>query len=70
MTTEIIHEEIVYLPIEVYSEQLLHWYDETKDDTIIISNTDFIMGPTDHELTYTMDDIKRLNVKDFIIMHK
>jgi hypothetical protein len=63
----IYHKGIVYLPMEVATEPIMFWYDKTKDSVEIYSDEDFIFGHPTEELTYTMEEIKEMNVSDFII---
>jgi hypothetical protein len=63
---KIYHKEPVYLDTDVFDKPLLYWYDAKIPSTEIYSEVDFIIG-SKNKLTYTMEDLKRLNVKDFII---
>ena len=64
----IYHEGIVNLPDDVYNKPFLFWYDKEKPSTIIYSSSNFIFfSPSEDEITYTMEDIIRLNVADFIL---
>ena len=64
----ICHEGNVYLPKEIYTETIMFWYDKTKPSVVIYSDTDFIIPFDDAvELTYTLQEIKYLNVRDFVI---
>lgn len=65
--TPIYHKEIVYLPMDVYEKPIIFWFNPLENSTVIYSEKDFIIGSPNHELTYTMDDLKRLNVADFVI---
>jgi hypothetical protein len=59
---KIIHENIVYLP---YMLNLADC-DYSKDRTILISEQDFVVY-SDHEPTYTKEELLQLNVSDLII---
>jgi len=66
--TTIKHKGIVYIPIEAFTTPLFFWYNPDKDGVEIQSDTDFIGSADTWGLTYTMDDLQRMNVNDFVIV--